>query len=183
MRLLTAPSLALVLATAAPAAATAAEYWDYRDWHVMVEAVDTGEDLRRYCTAYTGGDGMPTLRVDVSDGDAGPPFYYPMATVSETAHRHYLTQMEPGQTVEFLFDNGGAAYGSATTWINDEGLASAESRLEPSAHLPMLQMMKAGRRVEIRAGGQPVLSASLKGFTAAYGRMMDECGFSLALPG
>ncbi|MFW8636342.1 hypothetical protein [Cribrihabitans pelagius] len=182
MRLLFA--LALATVTAAPAAAAAAaDYWSYRDWHTMVEVVDTGEDLRRSCTAYTGGDGMPTLRIEVSNGDAGPPYHYPVTRVRETAPRHYLTQMQPGQTVEFLFDDGGAAYGSTSVWINREGLASAESRLDPSAHLPMLQMMKSGRWVEIRADGVPLLTASLDGFTAAYGKMMDECGFSLALPG
>ncbi|MFW8594602.1 hypothetical protein [Cribrihabitans neustonicus] len=178
MRLLFA--LGLAAAATAPAAA---EYWSYRDWHTLVEAVATGEDLRRSCTAYTGGDGMPTLRIEVSDGDGGPPDFYPMARVTETAPRHYSTLMEPGQTVEFLFDHGGAAYGSASVWTSREGLISAESQLQPAMHLPMLLMMRSGSQVEIRTGGKPLLTASLNGFTAAYGRMMDECGFSLELPG
>ncbi|MFY0309730.1 hypothetical protein ACFMBG_07510 [Leisingera sp. D0M16] len=171
----------LAVAAASPAWA---EYWNYKDWHVTVEAHVTEQDSYLTCRAWTGGDGDPVLALDVFSGDAGPPAFYPMAQVQEYAPRHYPTLMQQGGTVDFIFDfdRTFSIAAGINSWINEEGLAEAESVLRFQDHLVMLQAMKQGSWVEIWAGNDMFYEASLSGFTAAYGKMMDECGFSLALP-
>jgi len=162
----------------------AEEYWSYRDWNVQVGAPRGVEDTYVTCRAWTGGDGDPILTLEVYAGDAGPPYHYPMATLREIAPRRYPTQMQDGQTVDFLFDFDREFYIAAPVagWINDEGLAEAQSRLQQGDTLPMLHAMKKGSYVESWIGNDMIYEASLRGFTAAYGKMMDECGFSLHLP-
>lgn len=170
---------------AMPAAADG--YWEYRDWRVFTETVDTGEDLRTTCTALTGGDGLPSLRLSVSNGDAGPPDAYPEPALFESAPRGHSTLMQDGMAVAFVFDRQAAFYGIADGWFDDEGFAQAEARPRWQDALNMLRWMKAGQSLDIRLmhpyqEGRQVMEASLSGFTAAYGKMMDECGFSIELP-
>jgi len=180
MRLLIA--LALAAAPALPtSAATAANYWHYDDWHVSVDRVDTGEDLRTTCYAHTGGDGDPVWALEVSNGDAGPPDYFPAPRLIEIAPGHHLTAMHDLQSIEFEFDSGSSVHGDVIAYINDEGLYQAESSPAHNSVLTMLISMRHGSTVDARADGQVIATASLKGFTAAYGKMMDECGFTLAL--
>lgn len=89
--------------------------------------------------------------------------------------------MKDQQTIEFQFDTGRLVYGEAVAYMNDDGLFQAESSPRPNSVLSMLMAMRRGRSVEARADSQHIATASLKGFTAAYGKMMDECGFSLAM--
>lgn len=161
-----------------------ADYWNYNDWHTATEPQVTEQDSYLTCRAWTGGDGDPVLALEVFSGDAGPPAAYPMAQVQEYAPRHYPTMMQQGGTVDFIFDfdRTFSIAAGINSRITEEGLAEAESVLKFEDHLPMLQAMKQGRWVEIWAGNDMVYEASLSGFTAAYGKMMDECGFSLALP-
>ncbi|OED48167.1 hypothetical protein [Leisingera sp. S232] len=161
-----------------------AEYWSYKDWNVSVEPHETEQDSYLICRAWTGGDGDPVLEVSAFSGDAGPPDFYPMAKVQEYAPRHHPTLMQQGGTVDFLFDfdRSFSVEAGINSWISEEGLAEAETALRFQDHLPMLQAMQQGRWVEIWTGSNMFYEASLSGFTAAYGKMMDECGFSLALP-
>ena len=179
MRLILSACLAALAASPA-----AAEYWSYKDWHVTVAPHETEQDSHMTCRAWTGGDGDPILALEVFSGDAGPPAFYPMAQVQEYAPRHYPTLMQQGGTVDFIFDfdRTFSVTAGINSWINEEGLAEAESLLRFQDHVPMLQAMKQGSWVEIWAGNDMFYEASLSGFTAAYGKMMDECGFSLALP-
>ncbi|MBY6057326.1 hypothetical protein KUV26_06005 [Leisingera daeponensis] len=171
-------------AAALAASPALADYWSYKDWHVATEPHETEQDSYLTCRAWTGGDGDPLLALEVFSGDAGPPARYPMAKVQEYAPRHYPTLMQQGGTVDFIFDFDRTFSFAAgiNSWISEEGLAEAESALRFQDHLPMLQAMKQGRWVEIWAGTDMFYEASLSGFTAAYGKMMDECGFDLALP-
>jgi hypothetical protein len=170
---------------ALPAAADG--YWEYRDWRVFVDEYDTGEDLRRNCTAMTGGDGLPSLKLHISNGDGGPPDYYPAPTFHESAPRGHSTQVQNGQALGFIFDNQAVFYAIADGSYDDEGFAYADASPRWQDTLNMLLWMQAGHSLEIRTvqpygAGEQVLPVSLNGFTAAYGKMMDECGFSIALP-
>jgi len=76
---------------------------------------------------------------------------------------------------------------SLTAGFDEEGFARAEARPRSQDALDMLRWMKAGHSLDIRLlhpyqEGRQVMEASLDGFTAAYGKMMDECGFSIELP-
>lgn len=171
----------LLALTSLPLQAGAADYWEYKDWRVWSEQIDTGEDLRRTCAASTGGDGDPVLRLEVSDGDVGPPDFYPYPVISETAPRHYTTQMQDGQVIQFRVDTGTIFSGAAFVTLTNEGLAYAEAAINLPNNRPVLKAMKKGSSMVIEAGGRTIFHASLAGFTAAYGKMMDVCGFSLSL--
>jgi hypothetical protein len=167
--------------------ASADGYWEYRDWRAFSETIDTGEDLRRTCTAVTGGDGLPSLSLTITNGDAGPPAAYPEPRLHESAPRGHPTQVQDGLAVAFVFDRQAAYYGIADGWLDEEGFAHAEAGPRWKDALAMLRWMKAGQSLEIRLlhpyqEGPVVMTASLSGFTAAYGKMMDECGFTIELP-
>ena len=179
--------LAAALAGLMALPAAADGYWEYRDWRAFSETVDTGEDLRRTCTAVTGGDGLPALRISITNGDAGPPHAYPEPVLHEGAPRGHSTLVQDGQAVAFVFDRQAAFYGIAEGWFDADGFARAEARPRAQDALDTLRWMKAGHSLDIRLlhphqEGTQVLAASLHGFTAAYGKMMDECGFTIELP-
>lgn len=174
MRLLFAFTLAC-----APALPAAANYWSYEDWHVSTEQVDTGEDLRVTCYAHTGGDGDPVWSLEVSNGDAGPPDFFPAPRLIEIAPSHHQTVMYDRQAIEFRFDSGTTFHSQAVGYVNDEGLFQAETAPPHNAVLSMLIAMRRGSTLEAYGDQQVIATASLNGFTAAYGKMMDECGFSL----
>ena len=176
MRLLIAMAVAMT-----PALPAAADYWNYKDWHVSVERIDTGEDLRVTCYAHTGGDGDPVWALEISNGDAGPPDFFPVPRLVEIAPRHYETVMQDQQDVKFQFDTGNTVLGRATAYLNNEGLFQAESTPDNNSVLSMLMAMRRGSKMEAIVEQQVVATASLSGFTAAYGKMMDECGFALAI--
>lgn len=164
----------LLAASGAPAAGG---YREYRDWRVSVEAVDTGEDLRITCTISTGGDGDPTLSATISNGDALPPFAYPSVFFEESAPRGYDTVMREGDQIFFAFDSGVEFAAVARGFIDDEGFARAEIPVYHPESLFLLRAMGRADRVGIMRGSELVYSASLSGFTAAYGEMAAQCGF------
>lgn len=174
-------SLALATAPAFPVAAIGGDYWNYKDWHVSVNRIDTGEDLRITCYAHTGGDGDPVWALEVSNGDAGPPDFFPAPRIIEIAPSHHQTAMQDQQAVRFQFDTGSSIQGEASAYINDEGFFQAEGAPLPNSVLSMLMSMRRSDSVEAHIGPNVIATASLAGFTAAYGKMMDECGFSLAM--
>jgi hypothetical protein len=174
--------LALVLAISPALPATAgAGYWNYNDWHVSTEQIDTGEDLRVTCYAHTGGDGDPVWALEVSNGDAGPPEFFPTPRLIEIAPRHHKTVMYDQQSIEFKFDTGTSITGQAVAYVNEEGLVQAESGPQHNSVLLMLMAMRRGTTLEAHGNNEVIATASLKGFTAAYGKMMDECGFELTM--
>ncbi|EBA15505.1 hypothetical protein RSK20926_14846 [Roseobacter sp. SK209-2-6] len=168
----------------APAHATG--YWEYKDWSVAVEERITEEHDWLDCSAWTGGDGMPTLRMKVTRDDVGPPESFPQLQLNSVAPRGHSTQMVNGQAVGFIVDQKVVFYGLAHTDINEEGLQETTVRVRWDNALEMIKWMQSGTHLDAHMvrpydGGIHLMRASLAGFTAAYGKMMDECGFSLEL--
>ena len=177
----------LVAVLAAPPV-VAEDYWEFGDWRVYVEVSQTLEHTVRTCAALTGGDGLPSLNLEVNNLDAGPPTDYPEPFLLENAPRGNSTQVQNGQAVGFVVDGQAAFYGIANGYSDENGFLFA--RVEPRWQdtVNMLKWMKVGQNIDIRTvhpygAGEQVLLVSLKGFSAAYGKMMDECGFSLSLDG
>lgn len=161
-----------------PVLAQAAEqYWDYGDWTVFVQSYDTGQDFRVVCTASTGGDGDPTLAVSLSNGDAAPPYYYPEPTVHEYAPRGYGTVMQDGARVLFEFDVDWRTEAFVTAGFDEQGFANAVARAHSADSLGLLQTMRHAGTLWVTLDGAVVYAASLAGFTAAYGKMAEQCGF------
>ncbi|QHQ34218.1 hypothetical protein [Algicella marina] len=173
--------LALTLLISASARAEAVWY-DYRNWTVIVETVDTGEDLRVTCTARTGGDGLPTLKLEVSNGDALPPGYYPEVALEESAIRGYPTVMNETMTVYFETDSGWKSDAGVAAWRDDEGFAHARAVIfgGSAANLALLREMRQAGKLWVTSDGEVIHAASLAGFTAAYGKVAEQCGFSAA---
>lgn len=175
----------LVVPTFWPDAAAAEErYWAYGDWQVHVEGYDTGEDWRVTCTAWTGGDGNPTVRLSISNGDGGPPDTYPRLMVNESAPRGYNTQMKNGQAVTLIVDQSVAYNALVDGYYDEDGILQADAQVRWQDAVYVLLGMKAGSQMDVRIlspvnASDRVYLASLNGFTAAYGKMMDSCGHSL----
>ncbi len=167
-------------AAAEPEPKVSYEYFDYRDWSTIVETVDGEQDLRITCTIKTGGDGDPTMQATISNGDAGPPHFFPSVSLEEGAPRGYATQMKDGQPVTFVFDDGAAFPGVVMGGFNEEGFAFASAQVAQQSNQAVLQGMRRARALVVLAGGNVVYRASLSGFTAAYGKMAEQCGFTTA---
>ncbi|CUH88478.1 hypothetical protein PH5382_02414 [Phaeobacter sp. CECT 5382] len=167
--------------------ASAQSYWEYGAWRVHTEIRESTEDTTKTCTAITGGDGLPSLRLSVINLDGGPPADYPEPLLHESAIRGHSTLIQNGQAVGFVFDGQAAFYGIASGYLDAEGFAHAEVEPRWQDTVNMLLWMKAGQSIDIRLvhpfeAGKPLLQVSLRGFTAAYGKMMDECGHSTHIP-
>jgi len=167
--------------------ALADQFWEYGDWRVNITDENTGEDIRRYCRASTGGDGLPVIWLEISDGDAGPPHGFPTPTYSTSAPRGHRTQIGNAQGVAFVFDQQGVFFGVAEGGIDGEGIAWAAATPRWQDAKNMLLWMKSASQLEVRAldayrASTQVHVASLRGFTAAYGKMMDSCGHTIEIP-
>lgn len=178
--------LAVTMALAPLWASASLQTWRYGDWSVHVEAYDTGEDLRVTCTARTGGDGAPVIWLSISNGDAGPPEVFPQVTITERAPRPYPTLLQNGAPVALEIPGVSPFYALAEAGLDQDGIALAQAQSRWQDALAVLKAMQAGQRLQISALSaalppQPLTSASLAGFTAAYGKMMDSCGHSLEM--
>lgn len=150
----------------------------YGDWRAIVTQVTGGEETWRTCRAVTGGDGDPVLEIAARQYDAGPPHLYPPATIHEYAPRGYNTLMKDGDAITFVFDDGDSYPAVATAGFDDDGFRFANAAPGPDAALYVLQGMRRAGALDITAPGGLVYSASLRGFTAAYGKIAEACEFS-----
>lgn len=153
-------------------------YDNYGDWRAIVTQVQGGEETWRVCRAITGGDGNPTLEVYARQYDAGPPDLYPQVTLHEHAPRGYNTLLKDGDGVTFLFDDGDSYPAVATAGFDEEGFRAAQASPDQQAMLYVLQGMRRAGQLDVTAPGGVAYSASLRGFTAAYGKIAEACQFS-----
>lgn len=169
--------LFLLASAFATGAAANPAYYDYKDWLVVVEDVD---ETLRICRGQTGGDGDPVFSITVTSADVElPPHAFPVPRLRETAPRGYATRFEGKSTVYFETDTGWKTEGHAYAGLNDEGLAWGQA--EPYVGddgADMLREMRQAGRMYITWDGETVYAASLAGFTAAYGKMAEQCGFT-----
>lgn len=150
----------------------------YGDWRVVVLQVDSNQETWRECTASTGGDGDPTLKIRARQYDGGPPDVYLPIEFREQAPRHYDTLMQDAGLVTFTFNDGQSFHGRARTGIAEGAFKYATASPTPEMSLPVLQAMRRAEWLEISYEGTPYYSASLAGFTAAYGKIAEACEFS-----
>ncbi|WP_085848023.1 hypothetical protein [Pacificibacter marinus] len=170
--------LALVFGLmAADPSLAAGGYWEFGAWRVIVEEIDTGEDLRRTCTAMTGGDGDMSAVLTVSNGDAGPPDYYPELLINEHAIRGYDTRMQASDEVYLWFDDEDVIDGTIEHFFDDDGFAHAQVFLAQSTSQAGLRAMKRNGQMDVTVNGRAMHTFWLNGFSASYLKMMDECGF------
>jgi hypothetical protein len=153
-------------------------YWEFGSWRVFVDEVDTGEDLRRTCTAMTGGDGDMSAVLSVSNGDAGPPYYFPELIINDNAIRHHTTVLKQDAPVYVWFDDEDVYDGAITQYVDVDGFQHAELRFPQTISQWLLLAMKRNSQMDVVMNGRATHSFFLDGFTASYLKMMDECGFT-----
>lgn len=168
----------LVLSAATVQAASAQDFWSYKDWNVSVELVPSEEDDYKQCVIFTGGDGLPTVSAEFFSGDAGPPYSYPEVTVEERAIRGYATVMKNDDQIAFTFDDGSVIRGAVEAVVDEDGFAVASGRAGQQDNLPALQAMRSNAEATVSGPGYEVTTVSLNGFSAAYLKMAEVCGFS-----
>lgn len=169
---------AALAAAGAALPAAGAQYWDYGAWHVAVEEVDTGEDLRRSCTAYTGYDGDPGLKFSFSNGDAGPPDFFPDVIVHEYAMRHYQTVMRDGDAAYVRFDDEDTMEAVVRGYLAEDVFENAEIVYSHPVSLYVLEAMRRNYQMEVVVNHKVLHTFYLDGFTAAYLKAAEECGFT-----
>ncbi|MEY8099891.1 hypothetical protein AB9F29_21290, partial [Falsihalocynthiibacter sp. S25ZX9] len=152
-------------------------FWEYGSWRVIVQEVDTGEDIRRTCSAVTGGDGPPSVVVSVSNGDVGPPDFFPTVLVRETAPRGFKTVMQNGQAAYIRFDDEDVMDGMVYASLDDEGFAFAEIAFDHPLSQWVLRAMRKNGQFDVVVEGKVFMYAYMDGFTASYLKMAEECGF------
>jgi hypothetical protein len=168
----------LLCGTAMVQTASAQDFWSYKDWNVSVELVPSEEDDHKQCTIFTGGDGLPRVSATFFSGDAGPPYSFPEVKVEERAIRGYATVMKNGDPVSFMFDDGSVVRGVAEADFDEDGFAFAFGRIAQQDNLAALQAMRRNSEVLVSGSDYAVTTASLSGFSAAYLKMSEICGFS-----
>ncbi len=167
--------VALFLMFTAPAAAQG--FWEYGSWRVWVEQIDTSQDLRRTCIASTGGDGLPSVAVTFSNGDAGPPDYFPSVVIHDYAPRGYDTVLQDGQPVYVRFDDEQVMDSTVHANIDEEGFARATISFDDPVSQWVLQSMRVNGQMDVVVDGQVFMYVYLDGFTASYLKAAEECGF------
>ncbi|ASP35196.1 hypothetical protein [Labrenzia sp. VG12] len=172
--------LAGALVLGATGAQAKDQYYDYKDWTVLVVTVDTGEDLRITCSMWTGGDGEPTVGFTISNGDALPPDVFPNVQLNERAIRGHATVLKNGETVNFIFDDGDSATATVHADFDQEGFAYAQTDFPFEDNQRVLQAMQRNGQIDIVGPSGLVYSASLSGFTASYRKVAEQCGFPVS---
>lgn len=179
---------ALCLLAAAPAMAASDAFYEFGDWSASRIVLDPAFDRvtvpTEACRAATGGDGDPVVEVLFILGDTAPPAGWPTVTVSESAPRGHATALRGGEGITFLFDGGISVFGESEDGHDQEGFAVASARAysgEGGDQIPgdhaLLRMMRVSDRLDIYQGEDHYLRVSLRGFTAAYGKLAALCGF------
>ncbi|SDT95501.1 hypothetical protein [Stappia sp. ES.058] len=159
-------------------AQASSEYFTYKDWTVLIEQLDTGEDLRTTCKMWTGGDGDPTVEIALSDGDALPPTIYPGVSLMERAYRGQATVLNDGDQVNFVFDDGDSVTAGVQAGFDPDGYAFARTQFAEVDKQRALQAMRANGIIDIVGPEGTFYTASLNGFTAAYIKLAEQCGFT-----
>lgn len=149
---------------------------DYQDW--TAETEENGGATE--CTARTGGDGDPTLSLYTNSLEMTPPDLYPGVTFSEVVYRNTASALTDGMTVTFDVPGQGRFTATAETGLDEYDFPTASATVPGDTSLPLLKAMRAADSVRIVLEGEtdPTWTMSLNGFTAAYGKMAEYCGFT-----
>lgn len=165
-----ASSLVLPIALAASAhAATQKE--TSRDWTAGLAEVNTGEDVRKTCSAWTTAKDTAgkdwTLKLAIGNGDVLPPDAYPQLSIAAAGG------LPKGENQSASFDFGNRKIEAKAS--ADGKTAMVDNAKEKS--LALLKALAAGDKLAVTLAGKPTASFSLAGFTASYRKLGQWCGF------
>jgi hypothetical protein len=145
----------------------------FRDWTARLDQVNTGEDLRKTCTASTAfiddKDEPGSLSLSISDGDALPPYAYPQIVVMLGGDGGSAENIQAGFT-------DGDAYVSLAAYAAGGGEWHMENQAATS--LTLLRLMRKVATLDLKLDYKPVATISMDGFTHTYRKLAEWCGFS-----
>lgn len=171
-------SLIVLVLLAAPAMASDMEA-EFGDWRVMRLSGAPAE-----CVAFTGGDGGPMMEVRHRADWPGPPEQWPLPRAVETAPRGYAVRAESGDMTSFFVDGAMVSEGEVDVFFDEDGIQTAiyapwsGEGGEPSGEMVLLRRMRLGDELVVLHADTPLAVFSLRGFTAAYGKLAEWCGIS-----
>lgn len=161
---------AIVLSALALPLPASGKMWTYKNWWINA---DGGK-----CEARTGREGWYYLEVRANRSGPKPPKRYPLVTFSTVGIRGVAPSIKDGETVRFVVDSGLSLTARGVVRAHDPGIYTGEADIAPRDRQRLLKAMRHGRYVDIFKGRERLLRASLSGFTAAYGKMAEQCRFS-----
>jgi hypothetical protein len=144
-------------------------------WTIRSEEVDTGEDLRKACAAqasFVDARGIGgTLSLDISNGDALPPYGYPALTIAVDNK-----DLPGGKAIAAVFgDDKGKVEVTVHASSDAGGQWMVDNQTETSHAL--LRAMRRASALDISFAGKPVATVSMDGFGKAYRGLGVRCGF------
>lgn len=166
-------TLSLILPAALAASAQAASREDTsKDWTASLDEVNTGEDLRKTCSASTAAKDAAgtewTLKLAISNGDVLPPDAYPSIVVT-TAQGG----LPSGENQPAVFGFGDTRIDAQVSGGGNEVMVNNVK----ATSLALLKAMAAGATLDLALPARPAVSLSLAGFTASYKKLGTWCGF------
>lgn len=157
------------------------KFFQYRGWHVMIQDASNTEHDLTVCSAYTGMEGTTGITVSTEMRDGEGPMELPAIIVGETPAPEAGGPVVQDATVYVSFDDGRGIGIAGGRWIDENGELQAGALFYDDAQLlPLLRAMRKGREIYVSSDRQMVSKHSLIGFTAAYGKIAEECRFSAA---
>lgn len=169
----TVSSCLIFFAATIGAAHAASRNETFRDWKASLEEVNTGEDVRKTCTASTTAKDTAgkdwKLKLAISNGDVSPPDAYPQIAIAAGGGG-----LPKGEGIAMAFSFGDKRIDAKGS--GDGGVVMMNNTKETS--LAVLRAMAAGSTLDLALAGKPAPALSLAGFTAAYRKLGSACGFS-----
>lgn len=150
-------------------------FWSYKDWIATAGPGGNGPSIT--CMARGGQEGWPYIQVDTSNADSRPPDVYPRVFYSEIGMRGIAPEMTNGAPIRFVLDTGQSFTAYASIGVDAYAIPSAVAVLDHADRQPMLKAMRQGSHVDVMEDGKRLMRISLSGFTAAYGKIAEQCGF------
>lgn len=167
--------LAALLVCGSAVAQAASNTETFGRWTIQGDEVDTGEDLRKTCSASTSfvdaGGNSGTLSWDISNGDVLPPDGYPTLTIAVSNKG-----LPEGENIPAIFaDSNGKI--EATVYASGEAGGQWMMNNKTETSLALLRAMRRAGAIDVAFAGKPVATVSMDGFTKAYRRLGVMCGF------
>ena len=180
----------LLLLQSPPAGAGDVEkQWTFGDWQVHIEKIDTGEDFRVTCTIQTVGNAIGKARrlyaIVTNGGDVLPPEIYPQVMLEEITTGSERAGILPGDVIDVEVDGIVVTQAPTDSYKDPQGRTVTLVTVSEPTDASILRSMRKGEdmvfRVNIGTMKQGAFQvSSLKGFTASYLKMAEQCSFPSA---